>query len=92
MSSLSNDKFNVYLPNTKTMIAATKENKDNPTIKLKNPNGSSIMKISGPVVATSLPIPSTIPEQVERILVGKLSCVRNKTGDQPCVSSECYET
>jgi hypothetical protein len=65
----------VFLPSNKTTIAATKLNAANPTIRLKNPKVTSMIKTNGPTVAINLPAPSTMPEHVERISVGKFSAV-----------------
>jgi hypothetical protein len=56
-------------------MAATKLNEESPIIRFKNPKVTSTINIKGPIVPINLPIPSTIPEHVERISVGKYSDV-----------------
>jgi hypothetical protein len=61
----------------RNMIAAAAANKKEARliiiIMLRKPKGWSRTKIIGPTVARALPGPSTAPEAIDRIRVGKFS-------------------
>ena len=62
-------------PTNMTAAAAANKKEARPIIMLRKPKGLSRTKIIGPTEERPLPIPSTAPEAIDRIRVGKFSAV-----------------